>query len=157
MIKIHSEEKIPGSSFFPDLFLRKVISRSGEHAGRIVNLHLTIDGLTHLVLLYRFKMITIDIQLVENMEAALSLKDHRLILSIEPYYLFLRRRVYDASGRNGGRVISIDALPGGNEIANLRIRKGLFRKAVVVPADKRDVKGHNILLNCDLNALSIRG
>lgn len=72
--------------------------------------------------------------------------ENSVMLSIDPVILLRGKRVFDADGRDMGKVIDVECTTNANTYASLKVRKGI-RKAQSIPASQVDVARHNIILN----------
>ena len=116
---------------------KQVLSRSGEKVGRVTDVVIHRHTFTGLLI----KKLFIDSQFIQ------SVADDAVMLSIEPVVLMRGKTVFDADGREIGKVREVVRRHTGNDYESLIVKKGLFRKPITVPKAHVKTAAKNIILN----------
>ncbi|RMF07263.1 hypothetical protein D6764_00225 [Candidatus Woesearchaeota archaeon] len=128
-----------GSSLRATDYLRKVVlSKSGEKVGIVRDI--VFHGHVFVGLLIG-KNLFIDSKFVH------SVADDAVMLSIEPVTLLRGKIVFDADGRQIGKVKDVVRRHTGNDYESILVKKGIFRKPIAIPKSHVKTAGKNIILN----------
>jgi sporulation protein YlmC with PRC-barrel domain len=119
---------------------RKVYSKTGNLLGRVKDIILRHDTLIGFEVIGRKKLF-IDKEFFE------SESDNSLMLSIEPITSLFGKHVFDADGKNIGKVKDIERKSNANTFTHLVVRKHFYTKPIKVPKEDIDVSKENIILN----------
>ncbi len=143
MVKIIKGKDERGVSFWR-MWLRPVLSCSGEFAGLLWSLQFRSGKLANLILMYRFQLVMIDSSYIRNLENLDSEK--KIILSIEPVYLLKGKPVFDASGVKLGKVFQIGQLGYQNDFDSLLVKKKLYLPALRIARSQIQTINKSIIL-----------
>ncbi len=126
-------------------FWKRVASRSGENAGRVIDILLSTEDVAGLVVLWKSRTFFLDMEFVENTSGRL------IMLNIDPVYLHLGKNVFDKSGRRLGKVVHLMRNGSENEFQAVEIKKSFFAKPIAVRADQIEISRKNIILKIDMD------
>ncbi|MGM5484758.1 MAG: PRC-barrel domain-containing protein [Nanobdellota archaeon] len=138
-MKIITERKISTENSLNSYLGKKVFSKSGDHVGKVKDLVIR-DYYVEGIIVKGKRYMFIDKKYFSSDEEA-------IILSIEPVYNHLRKRVFDSDGKNLGRVIGVERKDNSNDFTNLILKKGYFSKSFKIPYKEINVLKKNIILN----------
>ncbi|MFT4303930.1 MAG: PRC-barrel domain-containing protein [Candidatus Woesearchaeota archaeon] len=119
---------------------KKVFSSSGQYVGKVKDVYFqgsTLNGV----------LVKGKISLFVDKEYISSDTGESVMLSIEPVTSIMGKQVFDADGRNLGKVIALERKTNANSYVSLIIKRGLFRKNQVIPKEHIQVCSDNIILN----------
>lgn len=128
-----------------NLLGRKIISSSGEYAGRLVNVYFDSGSIVSILVFYKWKLIYIDATYLQNIQNFHS--KAYLILNINPIYLLKGKFVIDSSGKILGKVFKIEQLGSRNDFDCLYIRKKIYKPSQCITKKQIASIQKNILLH----------
>ncbi|MCB9359341.1 PRC-barrel domain-containing protein [Candidatus Woesearchaeota archaeon] len=70
-----------------------------------------------------------------------------IMLAVEPVTMIVGKQVFDADGRSLGKVLALERKTNANAFNSIIVKRGLFRKNLVVPKEDIQVCSDNIILN----------
>ncbi|MDA3856612.1 MAG: hypothetical protein PF569_10240 [Candidatus Woesearchaeota archaeon] len=118
---------------------KRVYSKSGEYVGKLKEFVAHNNDFAGM-LIYGKSNLYIDKEFF-----SLNSEDS-IVLSIDPITILLGKVVFDADGRNLGKVIGIDRNSNLNNFKHLLVRKGSFSKPAKVSKTEISVMKKNIIL-----------
>lgn len=138
---IISSKEIKDNLLLSSLMGKKVIAKNGEVLGRVNEVAFDLGKLLGIYYKGRGGSVLLGIETIEHLDA------HAVMLLINPVAAFLGRTVYDKDGKRLGKVREVARDNSRNDLTELVIRRGLFRKDLRVSKDDIQVPGKNIILS----------
>ncbi len=148
MSEIRGESlKIPQTVEVMNVMGKKVLASSGETIGTIDSVmidpsHLTIEGVRIKVQQGFFSSIShyIGKTYIDK------LNEEGAILNIVPAHMYIGKEVYDAEGKNIGKVKHIKRVESTNKLSEMIVEKNDGKEASIKEKDIKDI-GTSVLLN----------
>jgi len=146
MMELRYKAKSPSETVdLTDAVGTSVISKDGERIGSIVSFHadprtLVIEG------------ISVNRGFFEPLEYIgreyfYSVSDRGVVLEVAPVTELVGLSVYDARGKRVGEVSMVERKNTSNELVNIEVDRGLFKRSILLPRDTIKDVGKGILLN----------
>ncbi len=148
MIKLLKGKVSDSLLSFWSLFGRKVISRSGDYAGRVLGLYLEGRTFQGFMLLYGRRVVRLHHAYVQNLDELLP--GAALLLNMDPFYTIPGRRIYDREGRKLGRVLRVIQRQEENDFEAFIVKPGLFSRPIRIEKKEIQVIKKSIILNSTL-------
>lgn len=133
-----------GISFWK-IFLRTILSKSGEKAGRVISIEFSSKEVTKLTVLFGFRRFKIDASLIRNLGTNQSGK--KLILDIDPIYLLRGKSVFNKDGQKLGMISKIEQLGMYNDFDAIMVKRKFYLPATRIEKPEIKVQNKNIILN----------
>jgi sporulation protein YlmC with PRC-barrel domain len=73
--------------------------------------------------------------------------EESIVLSIDPVTELVGKKVFDADGRNLGKVVKLNRRSAENDFESLIVKKRIYSKGIVIPKKEIDTAKKNIILN----------
>lgn len=124
---------------------KRVISKDGEVIGRVKD-----------IIIKQYKVVGIVVKKLFRRPLFISrtffdsFTEKAVILKINPVTAIAGLAVLDSDGKNVGKVKSITRTTAGNEFDSIIIKKGLFGKKRVIPAENVEKISEYIILNIEV-------
>lgn len=143
MDKILSESENPGLSFW-SIFLKKVLSKSGEPAGRVWSMQIKSNKVLYFHILYRGRLIQLDAKFIKNLDGLDISK--KILLDIDPVYLIKGRFVFDEDGKKLGKITQLEQLGYYNDFDAIKVKKKFYLPSIRIDKSQIKVLQKNIIL-----------
>jgi len=146
MISVSKKVKNPKSlESFRAYIGRKVISKSGEKIGKVHNIRFSgtiVSGFVVSKLISKFFV---------GIEYLGDVSEESIVLSIDPVTELIGKHVFDADGRNLGKVARLNRKGTENNFDEIVVKKRIYSKGITIPKKDIDVMKKNIILNTVYN------
>ncbi|MCC5815392.1 MAG: hypothetical protein JJT78_11595 [Leptospira sp.] len=123
MDKILNGSEDTGISFW-SMFLKKVLSKSGQNSGRIWSIQMKSNKILYFHIFYKFRLIQLDAKYVKNLDGLSSNK--KILLDIDPIYLYRGRFVFDEDGKKLGKISRLEQLGFYNDFDAILVKKKFY-------------------------------
>jgi sporulation protein YlmC with PRC-barrel domain len=133
-----------GTSFW-SIFLRPILSKSGERAGRAVSIHFSATQVTKLTVWFGLRRYKIDSSLIRNLGNIQS--GRKIILDIDPIFLLIGKSVFDKDGKKLGTISKIEQLGMYNDFDGILVKRKFYLPSTRVEKSQIKVQNKNIILN----------
>ena len=141
MISVSKNVKNPlQSESFRAYIGRKVISKSGEKIGKIHNVRFEGHTVSGFVISKIFSKFFVGFEYIGEVS------DESIVLSIDPVTELVGKHVFDADGRNLGKVSRLNRDDSKNDFESLIVKKRIYSKGILIPKKEIDVMKKNIIL-----------
>jgi len=117
---------------------KKIFSKSGTYIGKVRDVIMSDYHLLGI-------LVESNIELFIDKKYFASDSD-AIMLSIDPIFNLLHKKVIDSEGRKIGKVKAIERKTKTNNFQSLVVKKNIFKKPILIPFSDIDVMKKNILL-----------
>jgi sporulation protein YlmC with PRC-barrel domain len=132
-------DSLKGTESFMEYLNKKVFSKSGEYIGRVRDVISYSDKIAGAVINGKYNYFIDEKYFESDSKKA-------LVLSINPVFSLIGKKVYDSQGRKIGKVIGIKRDTTANKFKALIVKKHFFLKPFFIPKGDIEVSKKNIIL-----------
>jgi sporulation protein YlmC with PRC-barrel domain len=119
---------------------KKVIAKNGEVIGRVKEVAFDLGKILGIIVGAKSGKVLIGTDYIDDLIA------DSVVLKISPVTALLGRKVFDKDGRKLGKVTELVRHNAHNDLTQIVVSRGLFRKPLKVDRDDIQVAGMNIIL-----------
>lgn len=119
---------------------KRVLGKNGEVIGKVKDIVISDNKIEGILAKNHGKKIFIELQYIDQ------LFNDSVMLKIDPVTRFLGMKVFDAEGRNLGKVVDFTRIGKSNAIQKIIVKKGIIGKQKSIPASHIETSKKNIIL-----------
>lgn len=132
-------KNLDGAKKASSYFNKPVVSKSGEHVGKVKDVVLKHDIFEGLIV-YGNKKLYVGKEFISS-----DSKDH-IILNVEPITNMIKKDVYDSRGKKIGYVKDVVRKSNSNTYSDILVKKSFFRRAFSIPKGEIGIARKSIIL-----------
>ncbi|MBI2445582.1 PRC-barrel domain-containing protein [Candidatus Micrarchaeota archaeon] len=146
MLELRYKTKSPSETVdLAEAMGKPVIAKDGQRIGSIASFH--ADPRTLVVEGIRVNRGIFEPLEYIGREYVYSVSARGVVLEVAPVTEIVGMRVYDARGKFVGEVSEIERRNNTNELVNIEVDRGLFKRSILLPRDTIKDVGKGVLLN----------
>ncbi len=119
---------------------KKVISKSGDVIGRVHDIKFSRNTLTGIVAMKSISKLFIGTEFISG------ISDEALVLSIDPVTMLVGKKVFDADGKDMGKVSRLVRRGNSNSFEAVIVKKKIYSKGMKIPKADVEVSKKSIIL-----------